>query len=175
MTAAPFGRSEGVRLPFLFVACLAVLGCGEPAGDNGTARTIEESGRLDRLAVTVGNRSTELPLVRNCADSVGAESGVVAPKCKPVTDEERRPRIGARGGDLVTVTTGEGAATVTLIGVRTAHGRPVYVDADPLDEARQRWRVRLPSPLTARKLLLSVSPLRTDSGSLGFGFRLDRT
>ena len=54
-----------------------------------------------------------------------------------------------------------------------ARGSDAYVDADPLDGTRQRWRVRVPGEVEREgKLGISVSPLRTDSSSLQFDFVL---
>ncbi len=176
--SGPLRRSHHMRICAFLVAPIALSGCGnQEIGDVGdgfpgevVADVVEESGRLDRLAVTVNGQATELPRVRSCTTpgSAPAESDVVAPRCGPV-DAGTPPAIGARAGSLLEVTTGENVATVTL----AARGSDAYVDADPLDGTRQRWRVRVPGKVEREgKLGISVSPLRTDSRSLQFDFVL---
>lgn len=159
------------------------LGCGqddprpEPAGER-IASEVERSGELGRLAVTVRGRTAELPLVRDCAD-FGAEagtpdeapsrSGVAAPRCEPVPKPDAVPRLEARPGDLVEVTTGEEAGVVSLSAPRGKRVRLPFADARPADDDRQRWRARLPGGGEGW-IQVSVSPMRTDSGSLGFAF-----
>jgi len=95
-----------MRICAFLVALFALSGCGnQEIGDVGdgfpgevVADVVEESGRLDRLAVTVNGQATELPRVRSCTTpgSAPAESDVVAPRCGPV-DAGTPPAIGARG------------------------------------------------------------------------------
>ena len=175
-------RVAATGLAALGLATVA-LGCGEdgrpaePARDR-IAAAVARSGDLARLALTARGRTTELPLVRDCADlPAGAgtpeegpsRSGVIAPRCQPVPKPPALPRLEVRPGDLVEVTTGEDAAVVSLAAPAGRGVRLPIADARPVGGDQQRWRARLPSGGEGR-IQVSVSPMRTDSGSLGFAF-----
>ena len=179
------GGSLSAAIAAAAAAGLAAVGpgCGEedPRPERAGKRLaaeVERSGDLGRLAVTVRGRTAELPLVRDCADlGAGASapdeglprSGIVAPRCEPVPEPDALPRLEARPGDLVEVTTGAEAAVVSLAAPAGRKVRLPLVDARPLGGDSQRWRARLPNVGEGR-IQVSVSPMRTDSGSLGFAF-----
>ena len=181
MTALPRARRTGVRRVALIaavsiipaVAILPVLACGEVDRPHRPAEPlveqVEHSGDLERLALTARGVTVEAPLVMDCSVA-GAEtgrSGVVAPPCRTVRGPDRLPALRVEAGDVVEIITGGSAATVSLVRKRRRGRREAVVDAEPVDEERGSWRARVPTGAGDR-LHVSVSPLRTDSGSLGF-------
>jgi len=161
------------------VFATALLGCGAGARPDeegvDAARRVERSGELRRLAVTAGDRTVEAPLTRDCAAPGPGEAGssAAAPPCRDVDRAASIPVLEAAPGEELRITTGTGAATVSLTRPSGRGVRLAFADAEPVGEERSEWRVRLPAPGNAGDLVaVSVSPLRTDSGSLGFSFRV---
>ena len=180
MTALPRARRTGVRRVAVIaavsiipaVAILPVLACGEadrpPRPAKPRVEQVERSG-LERLALTARGVTVEAPLVMACsvAGAGAGRSGVVAPPCRTVRGPDRLPTLRVDAGEVVEITTGDGAANVSLVRKRGRGRREAAVDAEPVDEERGSWRARMPAG-AGERLQVSVSPLRTDSGSLGF-------
>ena len=181
MTALPRARRTGVRRVALIaavsiipaVAILPVLACGEadrpPRPAEPFVEQVERSGDLERLPLTARGVTVEAPLVMDCsvAGAEAGRSGVVAPPCRTVRGPDRLPTLRVDAGEVLEITTGDGAANVSLVRKRGGGRREAAVDAEPVDEARGSWRARVPAG-AGERLQVSVSPLRTDSGSLGF-------
>lgn len=169
-------RSEGMTA-VLFATALLGCGAGERPDEEGedAAQRVERSGDLWRLAVTVGDRTVQPPLTRDCAALGPGEAGAgeAPPHCRDVARPASIPVLEAVPGEELRITTGTGASTVSLTRPSGRGVRLAFADAEPVREERSEWRARLPAPGNAGDLVaVSVSPLRTDSGSLGFSFRV---